>query len=401
MSVCTPTSTVVGQNVKLTTAMQTLAGDIAKILRNHSQARVIVESFDPPNNIGGGDNLQIQRRLKEALDRQVGVDVVDETQIVRLSCWSVRGEYSIKHRKDPATQTMTTRAQVTARIFDQENSEQMEIAPFPIEISDLSDLTVLANATFDAGESANSKNKASQVAAQLTASIQKPNISIDADQGRIAASDSSPYAIELLISEGLSTPPKKRDYVADATRIEKNEFTLKEGELGFAVADLRAGEFYAVQLHNDSNRDVAVKLYVDGLSSFEFTEIASYKQTDHWIVPARSSAVVYGWHRTNEFSDSFEIAHLPETAIGQSGRSNASAGIIQAVFFQAWSQGETPPAGEITRGVALDSLATKPGAKITTDYVELRRFTSKTPIASIAVRYNKPKDDLPPSIVSN
>ncbi|MEM1224920.1 MAG: hypothetical protein AAGJ40_04455 [Planctomycetota bacterium] len=385
---------------RLDEVVEVLAGDIAKFLRNQGQSSVLVEPFNAPSNTG--TNLQIQRRLKEALSREDGITVIDETQLIRPNSWSVRGDYSIQTRPDMMTGKKTSRAQVTARLFDERNIEQHTIAPFDfgLEVNDVADVAVLASATFDASEAENLANKIDIVSQKLTTAIENPDVSVDEDAGRVSASDDSPYSIELLICDGVNFPPTKSDYLADATRLQKKTFTTPGGDQGYAIADLRPGEFYAIRVHNQSDRDVAVKILVDGLSTFEFSDVLAYKRTDHWIISAGKTGTVYGWHRTNDYSDSFEIAHLPNTAVGKSGRSTSHVGMIQAVFFQAWSENETPPAGELVRGAALDALGTKQGTEIKTSYREVRRFTSKTPIASISVRYAKPQDDLPPAIAA-
>lgn len=390
-----------GQRETLETVVSKLASDIAKHLRNNSQKDVLVDSFTAPSNTGA--NLQIERRLQEALGKETGIKVIDPAELVRPRSWSIRGDYSIRTRPDPVTQKEQSRAQITARLFDDENTQQRVFAPLDIgvEIGDLTDVTLLASATFDASASKDKNDKADGVSQTLAAAIKRPDVSVDSKTGLIRATDASPFAIELLVCDGVNFPPTKADYTPMNDRIQRKEFKLDDGTTGFAIADLRPGEFYAIRIHNNSDRDCAVRLAIDGLSSFEFTDIASYKQTNYWVVEKGKPGTVYGWHRTNDHSDSFEIAHLPDTAIGKSGRSTSRIGMIQAVFFQAWSENETPPAGEFVRGAALDSLGTKQGTEIKTSYVETRRFTSKTPIASIAVRYAKPLDDLPPSIVAN
>ncbi len=370
--------------------METLSTEIARYLNNNGQQTIAVDSFDSPSN--AGTNLQIERRLKEHLGKSDRIDLIDETAIVRPDCWSIRGSYAIRDRGE------STIAEVTARIFNEDNVEQHAFVPFPFNIDDVTDLTVISAASYDVEEASKSDGiaKSTNVAKTLTSAIASPNVAVSGD-GRITPTATSPYGIELLICDGKNFPPKRKDYESAPQRIEKKEFKLKDGVKGFAIADLQPGEFYAVKLSNDSDHDAAVRLCVDGLSSFEFSEVASYKKTDHWIVPKHSTGTVFGWHRTNDHSDSFEIAHLPDTAVGKSGRSASRIGIIQAVFFRAWAQGETPPEGEITRGgLPGDALGTKQGDEIQTSYAETRRFTGRNPVAAVCVRYAKPLDDLPP-----
>ena len=381
---------------RLNEVMEKLAGRIANYLQDQGADLVEVGSFDAPSNLG--NNLQIERRLREELAKQPNVKMADTTALIRPNCWSVRGSYAIKDRNSKSV------AEVTTRIYDPNNVEQHSIVPFPFLIDDVTDLTLISAATFDATPDKSktsshfSSSGAKAASGELHSAIQKPNVEVS-QEGRISPTSSSPYSIELMICDGFEVPPKKESYLSIPSRIEKTKFVVDGDTQGYAVADLRPGEFYAIKVYNDSEYDSAVRVCVDGLSSFEFTEIASYKKTDHWIIPKHSSGTIYGWHRTNDHSDSFEVAHMPETAVHKSGRSTSRIGLVQAIFFRAWSSDEDPPSGMLVRGAMTEeALGTKQGAEIKSSYDEVRRFSEKHPIASICVRYAKPIDDLPPAL---
>src|SRR5205814_96314 len=112
---------------------------------------------------------------------------------------------------------------------------------------------------------------------------------------RIKVATDSPYAMEVLVKgpDGRYTarPPKDDD--------------------GLAFVSIARGENYAVRLINDSPNDAAVILAIDGLSLFAFSENTDY---EHVIVPARTAAMIAGWHRTNQRADEFVITEYARSA---------------------------------------------------------------------------------------
>ena len=168
------------------------------------------------------------------------------------------------------------------------------------DVDDPKDVAIATGTTVDVSDVVTkSPAPKKDVATKLTSAIVKQDVEIKGD-GRVSASTDSPYGIELLISDGQNFPPTKKDFLANPSRVKKVNFNK-----GFAaLAELTPGEFYAIKVYNDSEFDAAVEIHIDGLSSFEFTDIQQYRETNYWIVPRRSSGVIYGWHRTNQHSDS-------------------------------------------------------------------------------------------------
>jgi hypothetical protein len=185
---------------------------------------------------------------------------------------------------------------------------------------------------------------------------------------------SGPYAIEILVED------KPREAVA------------KEG---LAFVPIRRGEAYAVRLINDSEYDAAVQLRIDGLSVFTFSEL---RHTDGpqkgepgytvMLVPAKKSAIIPGWHITNEKTDRFLV-----TAYAKSASANlkptAAVGTISATFQAAWEK--TPPPDEPGKKKSPGSGdATGRGPRIDKKYEEVTRQLGVIR-DEIAVRYTRPE----------
>ena len=111
--------------------------------------------------------------------------------------------------------------------------------------------------------------------------------------GRVAAAKDRPFAIEILVK--------------DTARAAQND----EGQ---AFVKIDRDEIYAVRLINDADYEVAVRLTIDGISMFAFSEVKN-PETDlpkynYVVVPAKSSVTATGWHRTDEISDSFQVTEF-------------------------------------------------------------------------------------------
>lgn len=185
----------------------------------------------------------------------------------------------------------------------------------------------------------------------------------------------TPYSIEILVKND-QTAGK---YVPRAPK-------LVEGQ---PFVEIKPGEVYAVRLINDSTRyDAGVKLSIDGLSTFQFSENADYKQLDKWLIRRQSHGVIRGWHLRNQDGKmvlaEFKVNSYGEIPAVQMG-SPQEYGTITATFCAAWRKGEEPPPSDIyyerVRG-------TGQGETRVEELDEVQRFFGK-PRASISVRYER------------
>jgi hypothetical protein len=209
---------------------------------------------------------------------------------------------------------------------------------------------------------------------------------------RVFASPNSPYGIEVCIKDGDDYTPR-----------------LAHDVNGLAFLKISRGEAYAIRLINNSPHDAAVRLAIDGISVFAFSENQNYK---HFIVRRKASKLITGWHRTNQVSDEFLVTNYSKSAAAEILPNSRSLGTITASFSIAWGEGEPSldrPAPEIAApneaptqfkpsatygaepgsGAPSDELdATGRGDAIRQEYKELRRFVGPMK-AAVTVRYTK------------
>jgi hypothetical protein len=75
-------------------------------------------------------------------------------------------------------------------------------------------------------------------------------------------------------------------------------------DCAFPFVPIGEGEMYGVKIYNNSQREIAVGLHIDGLSQFAFSEdrdpATGKPLFSHWIVAAKSSFTIPGWHLTSK-----------------------------------------------------------------------------------------------------
>ena len=110
---------------------------------------------------------------------------------------------------------------------------------------------------------------------------------------RIKNSDRSPYAIELLTKS-----PLTNNYTPRPPR--PDDSSVPHVPIGI-------GEQYAVKFYNDSDREVAIALKIDGIDQFQFSEDRNPKTGrpiySTYIVGPHKHFTIKGWHITAKKSD--------------------------------------------------------------------------------------------------
>jgi hypothetical protein len=188
------------------------------------------------------------------------------------------------------------------------------------------------------------------------------------------------YGLEILIKDA-----NGKIELPDGTRYSpRPPVKAENGEL---FVDIHPGEVYAVKLINESKEyDAGVKLTIDGLNSFEFSEEESYKKLGMWIIPHQSSGIIRGWHTRNKDGEmvlaEFEVAKYGEGLAEEMG-AFGDVGRITASFRAAWSPEEKSP-GTI---LAYNSVrGTKKGEEVMERLSELDRHFGEIR-AAISIRY--------------
>src|SRR5262249_15377668 len=140
---------------------------------------------------------------------------------------------------------------------------------------------------------------------------------------------------------------------------------------GFAYVPLGVGDIFAVRLVNDSDHDAAVRLTLDGLSLFAFSDHPSYRYV---IVLSKGSALIKGWHRNNERSEEFRLTRYADGAGARKLRPPTDeVGTITAVFHAAWDPRVGPPADEGDLEARGDDVGVGRGRLIDTPAREVKR----------------------------
>jgi hypothetical protein len=163
---------------------------------------------------------------------------------------------------------------------------------------------------------------------------------------------------------------------------------------GLAFVKVDRGETYAVRLINDSDLEMAVRLTIDGLSWFAFSELR-HQDGLHKGEPLYSvvyvkphgSVVIRGWHRTNDASDSFLVTEYAKSAAATLSQT-ANLGTITASFAASWPENADPPKDEAPKARGNPGDATGFGPRVEAKFTEVKRNIGVIR-ASVSVRYTK------------
>jgi hypothetical protein len=250
--------------------------------------------------------------------------------------------------------------EVKLRIVD---SSDRSLAIFSCGILGDSEVAILAGMNTNPGPVADTKKRKKKMEDELI----KPQVAVEGT--KVTNGPGTPYGVEILVGEQAKQP----------------EIVDK-----LAFVKIERGEIYAIKLYNNTDREMAALVHVDGLNVFAFNEDpdpdGQVRREFHVIIPKRGSQVIQGWYRSGGKSDSFMVTSYPNSAVGQLGLQDSDAvGTITAVFKACWPKGETPPADE---GRTRSADATGFGPPVEERYVRVERAFGIMRSA-ITVRYNK------------
>ena len=205
---------------------------------------------------------------------------------------------------------------------------------------------------------------------QTVLAFEQPKANIDGPI--VLAGDKAPFGIEILVN-GQPLTPRDED--------------------GFGLVSLEREQTYAVRLVNRAPYEAAVRLSIDGINMFQFSELrqkdgpyAGAPAYDMVLVPPMGTLVIPGWHRNNKTSSRFRITEYAETAAAKVNK-NTDIGTIVATFCAAWEK--TPPEGEPDGARGPGDDGTGFGEDTSRPYATVRR-TIGAVRGSVAVRYKVP-----------
>jgi hypothetical protein len=210
----------------------------------------------------------------------------------------------------------------------------------------------------------------SQLDEKLRDSVVQPTVTLEKNNTLYRASPESPYAVEILV-DGTPCP----------IHLEQD----------LPYVEIQKGQTYAVKVYNESPHGAAVRLLIDGLSVFTFSDIRDQRDPSKpaynvYIMDPNDTAVLKGWHKDNATVQSFLVTGYDDSAAAKLGHSQ-DLGTITLTFAAAWPKGSPPPPDEIITKSAGGN-ATGFGPPLEHRVQEVQRDIGRIR-ASLSIRYTK------------
>jgi hypothetical protein len=127
------------------------------------------------------------------------------------------------------------------------------------------------------------------------------------DGPRIKARADSPIAVEIVVGNAVSEKPTLR-----------SRSPMKDS--AFPVVPIAKGEMYEVIVYNDSDKELAIGLTIDGLDQFTFSEdrdeATGKPLFTHWIIRPRTRFSIPGWQITTNSQRQDNIKRFLVTKYG-------------------------------------------------------------------------------------
>lgn len=327
-----------------------MSKQIAKLLQGRGETVVAVGAFTGPSRAAASSGPGIKSILIDELQK-CGVRVQARANL------EIKGDYLDVQDRDSQLLALRLKASVLDRSGD----------VLVVLDKRINDRTVLAQVLGvnkpDLGAGITPERESAELRQRLdNPAVVVAGVAVQAEQR-------SRYALEVQVKNGGGFRPRQ-PVVED----------------GLAWVPLQSGEVFAVRLVNDSDHEAAVELTVDGLSLFAFSEHRQYR---HVIVPRRGSAVIKGWHRTNQTSDEFVITDYAHSAAAQLVANPDQVGTITATFAAAWDPKDGPPRDEQSKFRDPFNPAVGRGQPVQTPYQEVKREFGRVRDI-VSVRYKKP-----------
>lgn len=349
----------------LPTALAPAADDCAKWLKGRRQTTACIGAITGPQTYPTSAGPGIRVTLAALLaDR--GIEVKERASV------ALKVEYKAKEVADRAD-SKRIRLAVSLRVVFVDQREN-ELADIDWRVEHEEAVAVILGRTRD-------PQGKFDAAADRAGVVQFFEPKTHFDGAVVLAGEKSLFGLEVLLNSKAITP-QDRD--------------------GLAYAVVPRNQEYTVRLVNRSEREMAVRLTIDGLSAFTFCELRQPERIgdkpnpkkgqplyDMVLVPAKGEVTVPGWIITPKKSLGFKVTEYPKTAVAQLNRDDLPAGTLTATFSAAWT-GDTPPADEppTARGPGDDGTGFGSPKEIDAKPVERKIGAVR---ATVSVRYTQPK----------
>jgi hypothetical protein len=336
------------------------AYSIAEVLKKQHADAVALGEFTPPARAKAATGPALVDALAKALRRH-------NVRLDPAARLEVKGDLFLvpaNPRRPDAEQVV----KVSASVFDNSTGERVATLE-PFQISQSSDVIRLLGTTGSFAPVGRGNDLPSFQFGIPKSHFNSPSFHLAG--ARVQSRRGSPYSMEVLAKpseQGAASP--RRPELQD----------------GAAFVPLEEGECFEVRLHNGSDRQAVVELYVDGLNSFVFSKEKRKdgRPLSKYILDPGETRLVKGWHSTFSTVLAFKLTDYPQSAVYQLKGSGAKVGTITAVFST-----EHPAPAQVP---VMKQVAVGPGG-------EIREISQEAPTPStvmvphvedsITVRYSR------------
>ncbi len=286
------------------------------LLEKRGGGSVAVGGFTAAASVKGGAGPEIQMKLSKIL-QEMGANVdADDYR------YEITGNYLPYNDRESDLQGV----KLVGRLVDAEDGTTLgEFPRFvfgPEAVPRMLGLSVASKGSLDPQVQSVAFRKA----------IKKPKTFLQGPQ--VLASPVSQYSVEILVRRG-------NRYVPQTARIDGKSRPF---------VDLARNDVYAVRLVNHSDHEAAVKLTIDGVNVFAFSQQSP--QPKYWVVPPKrngqpGTTIVRGWDKNDGVSLEFKIVDFPDSAAARVNlRPSQSIGMLTATFAACWSDDKDRPRSE-------------------------------------------------------
>jgi hypothetical protein len=312
--------------------IRTAATQVVAIVKDKS---VSVGQITPTNLPDANGGPVIEEKLKQA------IDTIRPGAVRRTAPFSVKGDIELKPH--PVASEAKLGQKVIRLIFrvidnDTDESKAVTVTRFVRDNSSIIRLLGISGALpldpkKDQGDQRRERNKEIQDRAANPKTFIDPN-----HPSIVSSSAASPYKVEILAGP-----------LGDGT-LRPTEALLAKLKNDLAFVDVDRGKVYEVRIHNASPEEVAVRVFIDGLDVFHFSEDRdpadpTRSRFSHFIVPPASAGTagvetIPGWHKSLSGKPNFLAFLVTAYGAGASSKAGVPAsgpvGVIQVQFSRCY-----------------------------------------------------------------
>lgn len=311
-----PGTTACGNDESLDKELRTVIVEhVLPLMEKRGQGAVAIGGFTAATSVKGSAGPEIQLKLSQYLQQS---NVVVDANSYR---YEINGNYLPYN--DP--QSNLYGVKLITRVVDAEDGTTL--GEFPRFIFGAESVPRLLGLNVSSKGGTDPKVQS----VSFKKSVQSPETYLAG--ALVAASPVSPYSVEVLVL-------RNGKYVALPATTDSQSRPF---------APLAKNDVYAIRLSNKSDHDAAVRLTIDGVNAFEFSE--QTPQPAYWVVPKGTdgkpgSLIVKGWDKSSSHSIEFKVVDFPESAAARIKLQPSQTGLISASFSACWDKESDRPRSE-------------------------------------------------------